>query len=146
MHAAIEGMAMHTRIIVERMADCGLSVKRIINAGGIPQRNDLLNQVYADVLNREVHVPSRSPTGIGSCIFAALACGAFADVANAQERLSPPPRIFHPRTEAVGAYEDLFGMFRDLYFGFGEGRPIDLGRVLPKLRANRLAGAAVMRG
>lgn len=145
MHAAIEGMAMHTRIIVERMADCGLSVERIINAGGIPQRNDLLNQIYADVLNREVHVPSRSPTGIGSCIFAALACGAFADVANAQARLAPPPRIFRPRAEAIAAYEDLFELFRELYFGFGEGRPVDLAAVLPKLRANRLSGAAAMR-
>ena len=41
MHAAIEGMALHTRIILERMASGGgLSFQRVINGGGIPQKND----------------------------------------------------------------------------------------------------------
>ena len=31
-------------------------------------------------------------------------------------------------------------LFTDLYFGFGEGRPCDLARVLPTLRRFRLAG------
>ncbi|MGA8110973.1 MAG: ribulokinase, partial [Acidobacteriaceae bacterium] len=48
--AAIEGTAFHTRIILDRMAAHGVPVTRIINAGGIPQNNKVLNQVYADVL------------------------------------------------------------------------------------------------
>jgi L-ribulokinase len=50
--AAIEGTAFHTRIILERMAEYGVPVDRIINAGGIPQNNAVLNQVYANVLNK----------------------------------------------------------------------------------------------
>ena len=70
MHAAIEGMAMHVRIITQRIESGGLQTARIVNAGGIPQRNDLLNQIYADVLGRPVHVPAFSPTGTGSCVVA----------------------------------------------------------------------------
>ncbi len=50
--AAIEGTAFHTRIILERMAEHGVRVDRVINAGGIPQKNEVLNQVYANVLEQ----------------------------------------------------------------------------------------------
>ena len=55
--AAIEGTAFHTRIILERMEENGASVKRIINGGGIPKRNETLNQIYANVLNKPILVP-----------------------------------------------------------------------------------------
>lgn len=138
LHAAIEGMAMHTRIILERMRSCGVGAGRVINGGGIPQRNDVLNQIYADVLGEDVYVPVTSPTGVGSCIFAALACGAFANVEEAQARLSPRLKVFHPRADARAPYEQLFAQFRELYFGFGAGEPVDLATVLPRLRAFRL--------
>ncbi|WP_134681827.1 ribulokinase [Paracoccus ravus] len=141
MHAAIEGMAMHVRIITERIESGGAPTARIVNAGGIPQKNDVLNQVYADVLNREVHVPAVSPVGTGACIFAAVAAGAFESFDAAQKVLCPPSRVFVPRPETRAAYDTLFALFRALYFGFGEGRPVDLAAVLPQLRANRLAKA-----
>ena len=50
--AAIEGTAFHTRVILDRMAAHGVNIKRVINAGGIPQKNDVLNQVYANVLGQ----------------------------------------------------------------------------------------------
>ena len=64
--AAIEGTAFHTRIILERMAEFGVPVHRVINAGGIPQHNAVLNQVYADVLGKPVLVPDGVPTSLGS--------------------------------------------------------------------------------
>ncbi|MDS9466190.1 ribulokinase [Paracoccus sp. MBLB3053] len=143
MHAAIEGMAMHVRIITERIESGGMQTARIVNAGGIPQRNDVLNQVYADVLDREVHVPAHSPVGTGSCIFAAMAAGAFETFEAAQAVLCPPSRVFVPRAESREAYDRLFSVFSELYHGFGEGRPVDLASVLPKLRDFRLAGSAV---
>ena len=75
--AAIEGTAFHTRIILERMAEYGVPVERVINAGGIPQNNEVLNQVYANVLGKPVLVPAGIPTSLGSGIFALLAAGAF---------------------------------------------------------------------
>ncbi len=75
--AAIEGTAFHTRIILERMAEHGVPVDRVINAGGIPQHNRVLNQVYANVLGKPVLVPAGLPTSLGSGIIAMCAAGAF---------------------------------------------------------------------
>ena len=41
------------------MAEHGVPVSRVINAGGIPQKNETLNRVYANVLNKPVLVPER---------------------------------------------------------------------------------------
>ncbi len=75
--AAIESSGFHTRIIIERMENYGVPVERIINAGGIPQKNATLNRVYANVLGKPVLVPERDVTSLGSAIFAFLAAGAF---------------------------------------------------------------------
>ena len=64
--AAIEGTAFHTRVILDRMSEYGAPTLRVINGGGIPQNNTVLNQVYANVLGRPVLVPSSKVTGIGS--------------------------------------------------------------------------------
>src|SRR5205085_11731058 len=88
--AAIEGTAFHTRVILDRLARHGVIIKRVINAGGIPQKNDVLNRVYANVLGRPVLVPSKSVVSLGSAIFAFLAAGTFRTVEEAQEKICPP--------------------------------------------------------
>ncbi|ETX27702.1 ribulokinase [Roseivivax isoporae] len=142
LHAAIEGMAMHVRVITERMRAGGLEAARIINGGGIPPKNPLLNQVYSDVIGTDVYVPEHPSTGIGACIFASVAAGAFPSVKDAQSRLSPRLTVYRSDPERHAAYAALFELFSDLYFGFGEGRPVDLGRVLPTLRRYRTGAAA----
>jgi L-ribulokinase len=135
--AAIEGTAFHTRIILERMAEHGVPVERVINAGGIPQNNPTLNQIYADVLNKPVLVPDGVPTSIGSGIIALTAAGAFASIQEAQEAMCLPLRTYLPQTAAVPVYERLYEIYRRLYFAFGSPQATGaaLGDVLPQLRA-----------
>ena len=64
--------------------------------GGIPQKNDVLNQVYANVLGRPVLVPSKSVTSLGSAIFAFLAAGTFKTIEDAQKKICPSNRVFEP--------------------------------------------------
>ena len=134
--AAIEGTAMHTRIILDRMAEGGVPVDRVINAGGIPQNNAVLNQVYADVLNKPVLVPAGVPTSLGSGIFALLATGAFSSIEEAQDAMCLPHRTYTPNPEAVAIYEELFPLYRSVYFGLGtrDAAPSALGQVLPELK------------
>ena len=134
--AAIEGTAFHTRIILERMAEGGVPIERVINAGGIPQNNAVLNQVYADVLNKPVLVPDSPPTSIGSGIFAGLAAGVFSSIAEAQDRMCPKHREYKPNPAAAAVYERLYALYRKLYFGLGQrsAAPVALGDVLPELR------------
>jgi L-ribulokinase len=134
--AAIEGTAFHTRIILERMAEYGVPVERVINAGGIPQNNAVLNQVYADVLGKPVLVPAGVPTSRGSAIIALLAAGAFPTIEAAQDKLCLPFTVFSPRPIATAIYERLFALYRKAYFALGtrSAQAVPLGEILPELR------------
>ena len=81
-------------IILERMAEHGVDIKRVINAGGIPQKNNVLNQIYANVLSRPVLVPSKSVTSLGSAIFAFIAAGTFKTIEEAQDKICPQHSVF----------------------------------------------------
>ena len=134
--AAIEGTAFHTRVILERMMECGVPVERVINGGGIPQKSDVLNQVYANVLQRPVLVPEQEVTSLGASIFACLAAGLFETVEEAQAALCPAYRTIQPEPEAASVYEPLFDLFRKLYFALGQSHSeaVEVGDVLPTLR------------
>jgi L-ribulokinase len=134
--AAIEGTAFHTRIILERMAEYGVPVHRVINAGGIPQNNAVLNQVYANVLGKPVLVPDGVPTSLGSGIFALVAAGVFGSIEDAQAKMCLPFKTYEPEKVAVARYERLFKLYKDVYFSFGKRKSEArmLGDVLPELR------------
>ena len=134
--AAIEGAAFHTRVILERMEEYGCPIRRVINAGGIPQKNETLNRVYASVLNKPVLVPSSDITSLGSAIFAFRAAGTFRTIEEAQAALCPAHRVVEPDPQSARVYEELYGLYRKLYFGFGSrcAEPIAVGDVLPRLR------------
>jgi L-ribulokinase len=134
--AAIEGTAFHTRVIFDRMREHGVPLHRVIHAGGIPQHAEVLNQVYANVLNMPVMVPASSITSLGSAIFAFLACGAFTSLAEAQAALCPKYRVIDPQPAEVATYERLYGLYRDVYFALGQpdSAAAPMGHVLPALR------------
>src|ERR1700686_2876010 len=132
--AAIEGTAFHTRIILDRMSEYGAPTQRVINGGGIPQSNAVLNQVYANVLGRPVLVPSGKVTGMGSAIFAFLAAGTFKTIEEAQRKICPSYTVFEQQAETQVVYRELYELYRKIYFAFGkptEGS--EFGHVLPKL-------------
>src|SRR5438876_2637280 len=130
--AAIEGTALHTRVILDRMEDHGVRIHRVINAGGIPQKNDVLNRVYANVLGRPVLVPTKSVTSLGSAIFAFMAAGTFKTIEEAQDNICPPHRVYEPDAAERRVYDELYRLFSRLYFAFGKRR-MEMGDVLPAL-------------
>ena len=118
--AAIEGTAFHSRVILDRMAEHGTEIERVINAGGIPQTNTALNQIYANVLGRPVLVPSRKVTSLGSAIFAFLAAGTFRTIEEAQREICPPHTVYKPDLESLRVYDQLYPVYKRLYFDFGQ--------------------------
>lgn len=131
--AAIEGTAFHTRVILDRMSANGVEIKRVINAGGIPQKNDVLNRVYTNVLGRPVLVPAKSVVSLGSAIFAFLAAGTFKSVDEAQDKICPPHKVYQPDPAAQSVYAEIYPLYRDLYFALGEPGKNPLAKVLPTL-------------
>ena len=131
--AAIEGTALHTRVILDRMAEHGVIVRRVINAGGIPQKNNVLNQVYANVLGRPVLVPVGNVVSLGSAIFAFLAAGVFKTVEEAQDKICPQYKIFQPGAAAKYVYDKLHAFYSKIYFAFGRPQSPEFGSLLPGL-------------
>src|SRR6267378_301801 len=134
--AAIEGTAFHTRVILERMQEHGVPVQRVINGGGIPQRNPVLNQVYANVLGKPILVPKGDVTSLGSAIFAFLAAGAFRTIEETQDALCPEYMTIEPDAASVAVYRELYALYRKLYFALGarNSQRVEIGDVLPELR------------
>jgi L-ribulokinase len=134
--AAIEGTAMHTCVILERMEQHGVPVDRIIHGGGIPQRNPVLNQIYANVMGKPILVPKGDVTSLGSAIFAFLAVGTFKTIEDAQDALCPGHVAIEPVASAVATYQELYALFKKLYFALGERQSaaVNIGDVLPQLR------------
>lgn len=143
--AAIEGTAFHTRIILERMAGHGVTINRVINGGGIPQKNAALNRVYANVFNKPVLVPAQEVTSLGSAIFAFMAAGAFKSIDEAQAALCPTYHVIEPDPAEAAVYEQLFQHYQKLYFAMGQpgSDAVSLGEVLPVLRKLRGQASAV---
>jgi L-ribulokinase len=134
--AAIEGTAFHTRIILERMEEHGVPIRRVINGGGIPRKNPTLNAVYANVLDKPILVPKAEITSLGSAIFAFMAAGVFPSIEAAQDALCPGFDIVEPDAAAAAVYDRLYELYRTMYFALGrpDARPAAIGPVLPTLR------------
>jgi L-ribulokinase len=146
--AAIEGTAMHTRVILDRMAEHGVPIRRVIQGGGIPQKNETLNRVYANVLNKPVLVPQGDVTSLGSAIMAFLAAGAFPSIEEAQQALCPPYRTIDPDAAEAALYQPLYALYRKLYFAFGQpdAEAVAVGEVLPALRRMSARGSGLPAG
>ncbi len=130
--AAIEGTALHTRVILDRMAEHGVTIKRVINGGGIPQKNDVLNRVYANVFGCPVLVPAKSVVSLGSAIFAFLAAGSFKTIEEAQDKICPSHNVYRPDATEQAVYDQLYPLYRKLYFALGKPGEV-FGDILPSL-------------
>ena len=58
--ALIEATAYGTRMIIETFEANGVPVHEIVATGGLPDRNKLLMQIYADVTGRPIKVAGRT--------------------------------------------------------------------------------------
>ncbi len=123
--ALIEATAFGARAIVERMAEHGIPIERVVCCGGIAAKNDLFMQVYADVLGRPMLIAgSDQAPALGAAISAAVAAGAeaggYRTFTEAQARMtSLRDERFEPRDEAHAVYDELYGMYRELHDSFG---------------------------
>ena len=47
----IEATAFGTRLIIEQFENAGMPVESVVLSGGIPMKNPMIVQVYADIIN-----------------------------------------------------------------------------------------------
>ena len=75
--ALIEATAFGTRMIIDAFDDGGVAVNEVVACGGLPSRNRLLMQIYADVTDRVFRVAGSTQTpALGAAMFGTVAAGA----------------------------------------------------------------------
>ena len=125
--ALIEATAFGTRVIVEAFASAGVRVDGIVACGGLPERNRLLMQIFADVTGRELAVAaSTQAPALGSAMFGAVAAGAAAggydSIVEASRHMAQLGEAhYRPSAEHRSVYDELSREYVRLHDLFGRG-------------------------
>lgn len=141
--ALLEATAFGTRKIVDAFHQNGVSVDELYACGGLPQKNQLLMQIYADVTNRTIKVAdSKQTPALGAAMFAAVAAGAenggYETVFEAAGNMARvKEETIQPIQENVKVYEKLYQEYIKLHDYFGRGE----NDVMKRLKAIRPEGA-----
>ena len=142
--ALIEATAFGTRVICDAFERAGVAVNDIVACGGLPQKNRLFMQIYADVTGRHIRVGGSSQVPArGAAMFAAVAAGS---AAGGYDRIEEAvPRMAdagQQRWEPVAAhqrvYDRLYDEYRQLHDHFGRGGS-DVMKRLREIRREALA-------
>lgn len=131
--AWIEATAYGTRMILEQYEKNDIAIQSICAAGGIAQKDEMMMQIYADVLGRDIRVAGSTQAGaLGSAVYAAVAGGIYQDVAQAAACMASPDKcVYHPIVGNQAVYEQLYQEYKTLHDYFGrEGN-----RVMKRLKS-----------
>jgi L-ribulokinase len=125
--ALIEATAYGKRIIIETFQKSGVPIHELIACGGLPEKNKLLMQIYADVIGLPIKVSgSKQTSALGSAMFGAVAAGKAAggydsiyDAAQVMAHLKDEVYFANPDNQQV--YEKLYAEYVILHDHFGRG-------------------------
>ncbi len=121
--ALIEATAFGTREIIEAFEAQGVEVRELVAAGGLPEKNALLRQIYADVTGRTFKLAgSAQAPALGSAMHAAVAAGIYPDIQAAAEKMGKlKDEVVSPIAANQAMYDRLYAEYRTLYDYFGRG-------------------------
>jgi L-ribulokinase len=149
--ALIEATAFGTRVIVDGFEAAGVPIHEIVACGGLPDKNRLLMQIYADVTGKTFRVAASAQTpALGSAIFGAVAAGSAAggydSVVEAAERMARlSDERYEPDPSSRATYDQLYAEYRRLHDYFGRGEN-DVMKSLKAIRARAVADIVTVRG
>jgi L-ribulokinase len=133
--ALIEATAFGTRMIVDSFERAGVAVERIVACGGLPERNRLLMQIYADVTGLEIAVAaSAQAPALGSAMFGAVAAGAYDSIRDASRHMAHlSETTYEPNPAHRDTYDALYREYVRLHDLFGRHGD-DVMRTLKRLQ------------
>ena len=143
--ALIEATAFGTRVIIDAFEAGGVAIDRVVACGGLPERNRLLMQIYADITGRTWRVAASSQApALGSAMFAAVAAGP--EVGGYGSITEAAARMAHLRDDAYEpiaanrrVYDELYAEYVRLHDLFGRGADPTM-KTLKRLRLEAVAG------
>lgn len=125
--AVLESTAFGTYKIIQALEAGGCPIDELYACGGLPVKNPLCMQIFADVTGREIKVAASDQTvALGAAIWAAVGAGSPAGgydtvteaarkMARLREKMFTPDRARHE------AYQKLFVEYEKLHDYFGRG-------------------------
>ncbi len=125
--ALIEATAFGTRLIIQTFIENNVPIRELIGTGGLPDRNKLLMQIYADVTGLPIYIPEATQIpAVGSAMHGAVAAGSKADgydsIADASLHMSRlRAENYQPIDENKAVYDKLFAEYVLLHDYFGRG-------------------------
>ena len=133
--ALIEATAFGARKIIERIQEYGINLEKVVNCGGISQKNAMFMQIYADVTGIPMEISQSTQTcALGSAIFAAVAGGAFTSVEEAQKSMCKANnKSYKPDPKRAALYNRLYELYTVLHDAFGLEQESSLSGVMAEL-------------
>lgn len=128
--ALIEATAYGTATIIKAFESNGVFINELYACGGLPERNSLLMQIYADVTDKPIRIAASPQTpALGSAMFAAVAAGSSAggydSIVDAAEMMAAvKDEVFEPIHRNVEVYRRLFAIYTELHDLFGRTNPL----------------------
>lgn len=133
--AILEGIAFEQRLMTDG-AETGLEkpIEHLIALGGGSQ-SPLWCQIISDVMKRPISVAREAEsTCLGSGMLAAAACGMHPSIKEAAEAMSGTKAHYEPDKKRSAQYDELYGVYRDLYPGLKAVFP-KITRAIKKISA-----------
>lgn len=113
--AVLEGVAFALRDSLEVARALGIQIERTKICGG-GAKSPLWKKIIANVLNLKVDViESEEGPALGGAMLAAVACGVFASVEDAAEKLVRIVDTVEPEAALVEKYEARYAQFKQIY-------------------------------
>jgi xylulokinase len=113
--AVLQGICYEMQMNAALLKDCGIALNAITAVGG-GSNSELLMQIKADVMNREIDVLETSEAGtLGLILLCSQAMGEIDDLAVAARRIAKRSRTFVPNPENVRIYASLMERYSRVY-------------------------------
>jgi xylulokinase len=113
--SVLQGICYDMQMNVELLAECGISLNAITAVGG-GTRSELLMQIKADVMNREIALLETSEAGtLALALLCAKAMGEIDDLAVAARSAAKQSKVFVPDPNRVSIYASLMKRYRRIY-------------------------------
>lgn len=132
--ALIEATAFGQRLIIDTFQEHGVPVRELVACGGLPHKNRLLMQIYADVIGKEIAIAEHlQAPAVGSAMFGAVAAGkeagGYDNIVEAAKHMAKiKSETIKPIPKHTEIYEKLYQAYRRIhdYFGRGENNVMKL--------------------
>ncbi|MBN1501385.1 MAG: ribulokinase, partial [Spirochaetes bacterium] len=113
--ALIEATAFGSRSIAERFESEGVKINDVIAIGGVAKKSKFIMQTVSNVLNKKIRVAvSDQSVALGAAMFAAVAAGIYADVAEAQKNMGNGFECeYMPEPEKAKMYDAIYKKYQN---------------------------------